>query len=112
MQRNGYTFWSAVLLIRPRLLPSYLVRRQSSSETYGRPDSLRLPTVSLTTTHNPRRATMSNHQYDLFLDHCLDDAISQVDSLIERNGQLVLKYDDMIDRITRQLIEQRGDREA
>lgn len=55
---------------------------------------------------------MSNHQYDLFLDHCLDDAISQVDSLIERNGQLVLKYDDMIDRITRQLIEQRGDREA
>ena len=55
---------------------------------------------------------MSNHQYDLFLDHCLDAAISQVDSLIERNGQLVLKYDDMIDRITRQLIEQRGDREA
>ena len=55
---------------------------------------------------------MSNHQYDLFLDRCLDDAISEVDDLIERNKQLVLKYDDMIDRITQTLIEQRGDREA
>ena len=55
---------------------------------------------------------MSNHQYDLFLDHCLDDAICEVDDLIERNKQLVLKYDDMIDRITQTLIEQRGDREA
>ena len=55
---------------------------------------------------------MSNHQYDLFLDHCLDDAISQVDRLIERNGQLVLKYDDMVDRITQRLIEQRGEIES
>ena len=48
---------------------------------------------------------MSNHQYDLFLDRCLDDAISEVDDLIERNKQLVLKYDDMIDRITKRLVE-------
>lgn len=55
---------------------------------------------------------MSNHQYDLFLDRCLDDAISEVDELIARNKQLVLKYGEMIDRVTQTLIEERGDREA
>ena len=48
---------------------------------------------------------MSDRQYDLFVDRCIDDAIRQVDLLIEQNEYLITRYDDMIDRITKRLVE-------
>ena len=48
---------------------------------------------------------MSDRQYDLFVDRSIDDAIRQVDLLIEQNEYLITWYDDMIDRITKRLVE-------
>ena len=50
---------------------------------------------------------MSDRQYDLFVDRSIDDAIRQVDLLIEQNEYLITRYDDMIDRITKRLVESR-----
>ena len=48
---------------------------------------------------------MSDRQYDLFVDRSIDDAIRHVDLLIEQNEYLITRYDDMIDRITKRLVE-------
>ena len=48
---------------------------------------------------------MSDRQYDLFVDRSIDDAIRQVDLLMEQNEYLITRYDDMIDRITKRLVE-------
>jgi len=48
---------------------------------------------------------MSDEWNDLFIDRSIDDAIRQVDLLIDQNEHLITRYDDMIDRITQQLVE-------